>query len=1512
MKPILAVALLAIACHTGLCQSNIASFTAIGATQALGDKVFFAAADNDHGTELFVTDRFGANVTLLKDIYPGYGSSTPGNLTVLNNQLFFTAYSFNLGTSIWKTDGTVQGTQLVYAVKDAEPAKLMVFKGKLYFTTNTGAIMRTDGTEAGTQTFYQSDYHYGRVTTIEKNDQYLYFSSDGRTFYRDDGTTRIEFLGPLSWEDVYFRKLFILDDKLVVLKSSTYSAVNRFYAIDTQQLGSGQEEDQWAVVKKVDAPNSGSQTLENFTYASGKLFFSVQGDPYTTSPLNGLWVCDGTAQGTKLLKAFTWEASLSFVETNRFFAFKGKLYFGSNLSANQALYTSDGTEAGTVKVHDAIIASRYDDDQLHVLVADDKFYFTGGDTYNPELWQSDGTAAGTAQLFDLADAGGSSPHDFTYANGMLYFVTSVQFAATLWSAVPAPDISLTSQGTPLASGATTALFYGVAPGACKSTDLVIKNKGLSDLYLRSVSITGNDMYLDKQSIPSRLAPGESVTLQVTYNPTTEAKTNAGLTVLSNDRDESHYVVNLQPKPASSAPDKICKFLDGEYVKSLEPQESASSILLSNAVIAESQPTGTPVGEFSFPSSPSGATYTLAPGEGDADNNDFLLDGNKLKSNTIFNYDEKTLYTLRVKVTSSGGEAEASFRIRVGNVSAGVGVEECKPVFESMSFSYSALEANASGHLFATTTDGKVMRSVDGGNTWDVIYADRYVSLAKIVFKGNTGYIQGAGALLKSDDGGATWYRLAPPLTGEYFFGTVAMYFFDDKQGYLATENGQILYTADGGRSWETRVDYDSYNQFRTLTFVTKDKGYATVDFGDLWKTTDGGRTWNAVDLSALGWGTRVGDIQFTSDTKGFLATESNFYTTTNGGQSWTKVTSVYGMYGASIKFVDDKLGFLFGAGYGPFFRTVDGGDTWEMIETGMSPGGVVGVAQALGKLFVATKSAYYSYNATRGIGVSADNGATWSVLNNFTERQLYDIQFRSDKKGVVLGEDGYFKTDDNGLTWKQQTINGLTNSYDLHFIDDNTMLIINDGHVYKSTDGGATVRRVLETQRTSPYTAVDELYAAPGNILFAYSWYVLFRSVDLGETWEMIAYEGGYTRQDMYFVTASTGYQVELFGSVIKTTDGGKTWNDVFIRDPNEGDVTNTLFFLDENLGYKGGDELQRTTNGGASWQAINWPFYEIIAVHFENKDHGYVVERGGRVSETNDAAETWREIYSTGAKVARVQFRGNEIYLVGENGFAARMNTTPRVPATPGYINGPDQVCAGDAVAFYLAPSYGSRTQWSTTAADMDDRSNMATISFPDAGEYTITAKYFNACGSSNAQTKTVTVSGHPEGLIIQGTNLVTIGQHDVPYTVVNANKDSHYLWSAEGGTALATNTGATVDWRPNASTGSISVLEVDPAGCRAYGSLDINFTVVGVEQDLQNQVTLYPNPSAADTRIASVYNGTLSVRIIDAQGHEHSRTTLSPGNDQVIPTKSLAPGLYLVQITDGQQSITKKLIKK
>lgn len=133
--------------------------------------------ETEVGVELWKTDGTDAGTSLVKDIYPGtygdsefrdYNSSSPTNLTVVGNTLFFSAIS-SAGRELWKTDGTRAGTKLVRDIfpgsayddgmmrvmpRDSNPSYLTAFNGLVYFAAENGTngqeLWRSDGTAAGT------------------------------------------------------------------------------------------------------------------------------------------------------------------------------------------------------------------------------------------------------------------------------------------------------------------------------------------------------------------------------------------------------------------------------------------------------------------------------------------------------------------------------------------------------------------------------------------------------------------------------------------------------------------------------------------------------------------------------------------------------------------------------------------------------------------------------------------------------------------------------------------------------------------------------------------------------------------------------------------------------------------------------------------------------------------------------------------------------------------------------------------------------------------------------------------------------------------------------------------------------------------------------------------------------------------------------------------------------------------------------------------------------------------
>ncbi|GEM_PF-4199168 len=80
-----------------------------------------------------------------------------------------------------------------------------------------------------------------------------------------------------------------------------------------------------------------------------------------------------------------------------------------------------------------------------------------------------------------------------------------------------------------------------------------------------------------------------------------------------------------------------------------------SISLSNTEVEEKLMVGTVVGSFSSTDDDAGDshTYTLVTGEGDEDNASFTMDGDELKTAEVFDFTQKSTYSVRVRSTDLG-------------------------------------------------------------------------------------------------------------------------------------------------------------------------------------------------------------------------------------------------------------------------------------------------------------------------------------------------------------------------------------------------------------------------------------------------------------------------------------------------------------------------------------------------------------------------------------------------------------------------------------------------------------------------------------------------------------------------------------------------------------------------------------------------------------------------------------------------------------------------------------------
>ncbi len=110
-----------------------------------------------------------------------------------------------------------------------------------------------------------------------------------------------------------------------------------------------------------------------------------------------------------------------------------------------------------------------------------------------------------------------------------------------------------------------------------------------------------------------------------------------------------------------------------------------------------------------------------------------------------------------------------------------------------------LDFNGSSHAWIVGDEGMILASTDGGLTWRVQASGTKMPLYNVDFRDdNEGYAVGkSGTILRSENGGATW---RPVHTG-YKETFLRVDFADDKNGWIVGYAGSILRSSDKGISW---------------------------------------------------------------------------------------------------------------------------------------------------------------------------------------------------------------------------------------------------------------------------------------------------------------------------------------------------------------------------------------------------------------------------------------------------------------------------------------------------------------------------------------------------------------------------------------------------------------------------------------------------------------------------------------------------------------------------------------
>lgn len=308
-------------------------------------------------------------------------------------------------------------------------------------------------------------------------------------------------------------------------------------------------------------------------------------------------------------------------------------------------------------------------------------------------------------------------------------------------------------------------------------------------------------------------------------------------------------------------------------------------------------------------------------------------------------------------------------------------------------------------------------------------------------------------IVRTNDGGITWYNVTPPEM--------------DETGY-----GVDTFILDVDHAWMQKPDFDNF-----------------PNSGFMYRTTDGGRTWTnfTVPFSR-------GDLSFVDAENGWVLADlgvgagSNavaVFRTEDGGTTWERTYTndpndphaadslPLGGIKSDLVPLDMENAWVTGVVYAPgdiyLHRTEDGGQTWASVNVELPPGAQnfeLGIDRDQMKFvssthgFIALRMAGESLQTV--VYVTRDSGNTW-VLTPKVINGAGETVFLSEQEAVIYNGEQFYITRDAAQTWV--TVSGDVvfdeTFVNMEFVNTLSGWVItmdpsNHRSLYRTHDGGAT------------------------------------------------------------------------------------------------------------------------------------------------------------------------------------------------------------------------------------------------------------------------------------------------------------------------------------------------------------------------------------------------------------------------------------------------------------------------
>lgn len=309
-------------------------------------------------------------------------------------------------------------------------------------------------------------------------------------------------------------------------------------------------------------------------------------------------------------------------------------------------------------------------------------------------------------------------------------------------------------------------------------------------------------------------------------------------------------------------------------------------------------------------------------------------------------------------------------------------------------------------------------------------------------------------------------------------------------------------------------------------------------------------------------------------------------------------------------------------------------------------------------------SGYYSYkvaftNTQNGFVINSngdlirttDQGQTWNIQENIPKGSSLDF---NDSTGVIGAGTLLYITTDNGKHWTKNAKTFPASVQKVQVVSRDIIFIVSTNQNTGQTALFITSNRGANWQQVNLSFIINALWMTDAHTGYATSSSGAFKTTDGGLSWQKLTISGtsglfNYVK----FRNKDTGFLYRQYNQILKTTDGGATWNTSNAR--FSGDVYSIAFADDTTAVAVGGDGLiLRSIDDGVNWKVINSAYVyanTLTSAVFINASTGFTVGHRGRILKTSDGGLSWKQYATTYIDVRAMQLMNDS------TGFAATWN---------------------------------------------------------------------------------------------------------------------------------------------------------------------------------------------------------------------------------------------------------------